>query len=86
MNLKEFAALKIGDKVANAMSQSTGEVTEVTDQGVRVRWDHNRAGPGSESRQPVTFLYVVNGTSWFHWSKLEELPPPHWTGDEGSGP
>lgn len=61
MNLNEFAALKVGDKVENAFTHSVGEVTDAMDQGVRVRW--------SESSQP--FFYSVAGTSWFHWSKQE---------------
>lgn len=64
MNLQQFAALKVGDKIENAMSQSSGVVTEATDQGVKVRW-----GAGTPGRD-VTFTYTVNGTSWFHWSKV----------------
>ena len=37
MNLKEFAALKIGDKISNPVTDSEGTVVEV----VRDRW---RAG------------------------------------------
>lgn len=85
MNVKEFAALKVGDKIANDMSSSRGEVTEVNDQGVRVAWGPVPSDSGMTAVR-VTFQYVVNSTSWFHWSKLEELPNQQWAGDEGSGP
>lgn len=65
MNLQEFAALKVGDKIENHLSQSSGEVTEVTKYGVRVRWGTLESGI-------VTFLYSVQGTTWFHWSKKED--------------
>lgn len=74
MNVKEFAALKVGDKVANLMSSSTGEVTEVTDAGVRVRW--TQEGASQHGQQPVTFAYPVNSTAWFHWSKAIKCPYP----------
>jgi hypothetical protein len=63
MNLQEFAALKAGDKIRNEITQSAGEVTEAAPGGVRVRW-----GTGPE------FAYPVNGTSWFHWSKVDAEP------------
>jgi hypothetical protein len=65
MNLQEFAALKKGDKINNGMASSQGEVTEVTAQGVRVRWGLH---VGS-----ITFMYSVNSTAWFHWSKVEPI-------------
>ncbi len=61
MNLQEFSELKVGDKIDNPMSQSHGTVTERTKDGVRVRW--SRGEPTH-----VTFLYVVNSTSWMHWT------------------
>jgi hypothetical protein len=66
MNVKEFAALKQGDKVALAMNGQSGqgEVVSVDPMGVRVRWGDNRPNA-------PTFFYSVNGTSWFHWSKVE---------------
>lgn len=66
MNLQEFAALKTGDKIENAMSVSQGEVTEVTQAGVRVRW-----GVAAQLGADVTFTYSVQSTAWFHWSKIE---------------
>lgn len=63
MNISEFSALKVGDKVENVFSHSTGEVVETTDSGVRVRWG---AIPGA-----MPFFYSVVSTSWFHWSKPE---------------
>lgn len=68
MNLAEFAALRVGDKIDNHMSQSSGTVTETTKDGVRVRWSRGEPRPGND----VTFLYVVNSTSWMHWVKTEE--------------
>lgn len=65
MNLQEFAALKVGDKIESAMSGTRGEITEVTDKGVRVRW----GGTGPSGFMPT---YSVQGTAWFHWSLAEE--------------
>lgn len=66
MNLQEFAALKVGDKVTNPMNNHCpGEVVEVTDSGVRLVW-----GPRAE--RETRFFYSVNGTAWFHWSKGED--------------
>lgn len=66
MNLQEFAALKVGDKIENHMSHSSGVVTEVSKTGVHVRW-------GVQAGNIVTFHYSVHGTVWFHWSLVE--PP-----------
>lgn len=67
MNLQEFAALKVGDKVANDMSHSHGEVVEVLDGGVRVAW-HGADKPVSPGNL-VTWFYGVNSTTWMHWTK-----------------
>lgn len=61
MNITEFAALKAGDKVVNLMAGSTGEVVEITDQGVKVCWY-----AGTAPR-----VYVANSTAWMHWDKIE---------------
>lgn len=67
MNLKEFAALKAGDKIENPMMPgSVAEVVETTDNGVRIRW------LGTETR----FFYSVNSTAWMHWSKAEPAISP----------
>ena len=58
MTLQEFAKLKAGDKIVVLMNGSTGEVTDATKTGVRVRW-------GQSSQD---FAYSVNSTAWFHWS------------------
>ena len=65
MNLQEFAALKEGDVIENRTSGtvSIGTVTSVEKFGVRVRW--------GDSPQAPTFFYSVQGTAWFHWSKVE---------------
>jgi hypothetical protein len=65
MTFKEFAALKLGDKIDNPMTQSQGEVVEVNDKGVRVRWGTGKPG------KDVTFQYPVNSTAWMHWNKPE---------------
>lgn len=64
MNVQEFAALKVGDKVLNNMlgERPSGRVTEVNDKGVRISWGGTA----------TTFHYPVNSTAWFHWSKVEE--------------
>ncbi len=43
MNIKEFAALKVGDKISNPATgpvepKGQGEIVEATDSGVRVVW------------------------------------------------
>lgn len=63
MNIKEFAALKVGDRIENHMSQSRGEVVTVDATGVRVRWD----GSGRVDDPTVTWHYSVNSTAWTHW-------------------
>lgn len=68
MNLQEFQALAVGDKIENAMSQSSGVVIEATKLGVRVRWGNSRVNP-----HDVSFFYSTQGTQWFHWSKIEPL-------------
>ncbi len=60
MTLTEFAALKVGDAIENIFSGSRGEVTTVTEGGVRVRW------PPSN----IDFAYPVNSTAWMSWSKV----------------
>jgi preprotein translocase subunit YajC len=62
MDLKEFAALKPGDRIDNHMSGGHGRIIEAAERGVHVAW-------GEETR--VTFFYNVAGTAWMHWSKAE---------------
>jgi hypothetical protein len=69
MNLQEFAALKVGDKIENHLSQSSGVVTEVKPGGVHVRW-------GVQENNVVSFFYSVQGTIWFHWDKAETESAP----------
>jgi len=66
MNMQEFAALKVGDKIVNRMTlpASTGTVTEITANGVRVVW--------GAAELTCTFAYPVNTTAWMHWSKAED--------------
>lgn len=62
MNLQEFAALKVGDKIRNHFSNSEGTVTAVLDQGIRLRWGDTPGEP--------EFTYVANSTAWFHWDAV----------------
>lgn len=66
MNIKEFAALKPGDKIENPSTGGvgTGEVVEATDSGVRVVW-------GTRHQRETRFFYSVVGTSWMNWVKVE---------------
>lgn len=67
MNLQEFAALKVGDKIENAMTSSQGVVTETTSNGVRVTW-----GPLAAFVAFSGFLYPAHSTAWMHWSRVIE--------------
>ena len=71
MNVQEFAALKKGDIVENNMHGQTGngEVVAVEQMGVRVRWGKDHPGA-------PTFFYSVNGTAWFHWTRVVEAIEP----------
>ena len=62
MNIKEFAALKAGDKIDNPSTGSSGEVVEAADSGVRVVW-------GARGEHEHKFFYSVVGTSWMNWVK-----------------
>lgn len=64
MNLKEFAALKLGDKIENQSgSGGIGEVVAVSDTGVHVVW-------GKRHDRETHFFYSVVGTSWMPWNKV----------------
>lgn len=66
MNMQEFAALKVGDKIENPMSPgSTAEVVETTDTGVRIVW-------GARHPHETRFYYSANSTAWMHWNKVED--------------
>jgi hypothetical protein len=66
MNIKEFSALKVGDKIENLADggASVGEIVECTASGVRIVW-----GPRHDREHK--FFYSVVGTAWFGWSKAE---------------
>ena len=65
MNVQEFAKLKEGDKIVNYVSGRTnGTIVSVEKMGVCIRWNDDPASP--------SFFYSVNGTAWFHWTKVEE--------------
>lgn len=63
MNLQEFAALKVGDEIENALTHSTAKVAELKDSGVVLHWGGN----------PMPFTYAVGSTAWFHWKKVERV-------------
>lgn len=66
MNLKEFAALQVGDKIENWFpSRSVGEIVETTASGVRLRWEGNEQ----------SFFFSVNSTAWMHWRLPHETEP-----------
>lgn len=62
MTLDEFAALKVGDKIENTFTHSQASIIEAAASGVRLVWDGTQ----------TPFFYSVQGTSWFHWSKINE--------------
>jgi hypothetical protein len=67
MNIKEFAALKVGDKIENHAAGGvghTGEVVETTPSGVRVVW-------GPHNAHETRFFYSVVGTAWMNWNKVQ---------------
>lgn len=69
MNLTEFNALKPGDRIENAMSNSSGEVVEADSKGVVVKWTDSP--PFGVSGAGVLRHYSRFSTIWFHWSKVE---------------
>ena len=61
MNIKEFAALKVGSKIENpSTGGGVGEVVEATDSGVRVV-------RGERHERETKFFYSVMGTAWMNW-------------------
>ena len=70
MHLKEFAALKVGDKIENVSTGSgVGEVVETTPSGIRLVW-------GPRHDRETKFFYSVVGTAWMNWSRVEALADP----------
>lgn len=65
MNIKEFSALKVGDKINNPATGNSncGEIVECTSSGVRVVW-------GPRHDRETRFFYSVVGTSWTQWSNV----------------
>ncbi len=65
MNIKEFSALKVGDKISNPAigGMNQGEIVECTSSGVRVVW-------GARHDRETKFFYSVVGTSWMQWSNV----------------
>jgi hypothetical protein len=62
MNIKEFAALKAGDRIVNPMACTAGSVTDTDGGGVTVRWD----GSGEMTR-----YYGAVTTAWTHWTRAD---------------
>ena len=65
MDIKEFAALKVGDEIENLSvpGSGVGRVCEIKDSGVSIAWGHGSAA--------WPFFYSVSGTTWYNWSKIE---------------
>ncbi len=59
MNIKQFAALKPGDKIIGMLGQR-GEVIKASDAGVVMTWE------GSD--RPYEFS--VQSRAWTHWSQV----------------
>lgn len=76
MDIKAFAALKVGDAIENGMSGSHGAVVSVEPNGVRVQWlaagKQPKAYQTDTGSNAPTWFYGVQGTAWFHWTKLEQ--------------
>jgi hypothetical protein len=67
MNIKEFAALKVGDKIENpSLGHDFGEVVECSSSGVRIVW-------GRRHDREMKFFYSVVGTAWTQWSRAAPL-------------
>lgn len=64
MNLTEFSALQVGDKIRNPMHDGrvSGEVVEKLASGVRVVW-------GQRHAKETRFYYSVVTTAWMSWVK-----------------
>lgn len=64
MNLQEFSALKVGDKIENPSvgGGGVGEVVETTSSGVRVVW-------GERHDRETRFFYSVVSTAWMNWTR-----------------
>lgn len=66
MNLEQFSALKLGDKITNPMNDGDvrGEVVEKLKSGVYVVWGERRV-------RETRFYYSVVSTAWMCWAKPE---------------
>lgn len=67
MNLREFNALKVGDKIENVMTHGEGTVSTVVDQPrtriVSVKWSLGGNG--------IEYSYSTHSTAWMHWSNSD---------------
>lgn len=69
MNIKEFAALKVGDKIEHlGNGGGQGEVVETTSNGVQIVW-------GVRHDRETKFFYSVVGTAWMQWNKVVQEQP-----------
>ena len=68
MNIAEFAALKVGDKITNPSlgTFEAAEIVETSDRGVSFRWDGT----------PVVFFAAANSTLWHQWVEADEAQQP----------
>jgi hypothetical protein len=71
MDVQEFSKLKVDDVIRNEMSGSNGVIVEVESMGVRVRWLAGGSAP-APGVFPPTWFYSVQGTAWFHWSRVAQ--------------
>lgn len=69
MNLQQFAALKVGDRISNDMTSGEGVVTKADVIGIKVAW-----GPNPNTAGAVEWSYTPQSTAWFHWSKIRDCP------------
>lgn len=72
MNINQFLALKVGDRIRNAMADTAGTVTTLMldrrrqQDGVWIKWD----GTTDETARSFT----KHTTAWMHW-EIEDLDP-----------
>lgn len=69
MNIREFSALKNGDKIENHATGSSGEVVECRADGVSVVW-----GPRHDKERRL--YYSVMSTAWMQWTLPERVESP----------
>lgn len=80
MNINEFLALKVGDRISNPMSNTSGTVTALLrdrrhqQEGVAIQWD----GTDPDTARQFT----KHTTAWMHWTPWDD--PGMKDGDVGA--